>query len=539
MEERYDVVVLGGALAGASAALLLRRRRPELKVLVVEKNPKFDFKVGESTVETSAYFLNKVLLLTDHLYREQIPKHGLRYWFHHGGVRRLEESSEVGPNLIPRIGTFQLDRAKLDEHVLALAVKAGAELRRPAKVLEVELPEESGEAEALVRVEGADGAVSDVRAGWLVDASGRSAVVARRRGWIKPLEEHPISAVWARYRNVKDMDGPEVLGTDVDSPFARAYATSRRLGTNHFNGCGYWIWFIPLGGGEMSVGAVWDRRMVQPAGKGAEERLQWFLKGNPLCGPLMEGAERIPDDLYTYQHLPYLVDRVAGRGWTLVGDAAGFLDPFYSPGIDGVAYSVAWTLELIRRRGEEKDPAKFDELVKTHDAYYRRYLRGLFEAIYRDKYAIMGDYDLMTAGFLIDTALYYFYVAIPLYKQGSRRLLQPPFYPKYSEVGIAAISWYQRRLVSLARRKWKLGIYGNHNAGRRPKFRGFTLGLGTWVMFFRGLCRWGRAELANLWWYVVRPRPLRQGMPGPISPLEAPQPAALPEEPVPTGKETA
>jgi len=30
-----------------------------------------------------------------------------------------------------------------------------------------------------------------------------------------------------------------------------------------------------------------------------------------------------------------------------------------------------------------------------------------------------------------------------------------------------------------------------------------------WVMLFHGLLRWGKAELANAWTYVVRPRPLK------------------------------
>jgi flavin-dependent dehydrogenase len=522
---RYDVVVLGGALAGASTALLLRRRRPELRVLVIEKSERFDWKVGESTVETSGYFLTRVLRITDHLSREQLPKQGLRYWFHHGAVKRLEEASEVGGNQLTRLPAFQLDRAKLDEHVLDLAAREGAELWRPAKVAEVFLPEERGAAEGLVRVEHG-GKTLEVEAGWIVDASGRSALLARKRGWLRPLEEHPTSAVWARYRNVKDLDGPEVAGTDPDSPFGSAVVASRRLATNHFNGYGYWIWLIPLRGGETSVGVVWDRRLVQPRGEGAEERLRWFLAGNPLTRRLMEGAERVPDDLWSFAHVPYLVDRVAGKGWSCAGDAAGFLDPFYSPGIDQVAFSVWRTLDLIDRGRSGPDPAEFAAFLEEHNRLYASFFRCYFEAIYRDKYHLMGDYDAMTTSFLVDTALYYFFVAIPVYRRGGEKLLKPPFYDRYAGVPMTLISAFRRRLVAVARRKMKLGIYGDGNSGRRPKFMGFSLGLGAWTMLLHGLARWARLELANAWTYVARPRPLKAGLP---EPLAVPQTA----EPVP------
>jgi len=525
---KFDVVILGGALAGASAALLLRRRQPELKVLILEKNTAFNWKVGESTVETSSYFLSRVLRLWDHLTREQVPKHGLRYLFHNGNVKSTREASEVGPNQLPRLPGFQLDRAKLDEHVLKTAVEAGAELWRPAKVLDLSLPEENGSPESLLQVE-RDGQTLEVRAGWLIDASGRSAVIARRRGWLKPLEAHPTSAVWARYRGLRDFDSHEFAG-DPDDPFTTWSVASRRLATNHFNGYGYWIWFIPLHGGETSIGAVWDTRMVEPEGKTAEEKLNWFLQGNPLTREVMPGAKAVDGDLWTYNYLPYLCDKVAGKGWSSVGDAAGFLDPFYSPGIDGIAFSVSWALELIKRHYDHPDPVEFAKQLDEHNVLYHQYLDGLFRAIYKNKYALMGDYDLMTAAFLIDTSLYYYFVAIPVHRKGTPRLLQPPFYPKRSDVAASVIGFYGRRLVSIAQRKMKLGIYGNHNHRRRPSFPGFSLRWGAVGMFWFGFWRWMLAELANGWTYIIRPRPLKAGMPGPMRmPSANPASAPVPE----------
>ncbi len=508
---RVDVVVVGGAIAGSSTAILLRRWMPELSVLVLEKGTAFDWKVGESTVEISSYFLTRVLKLYDYLTREQIAKQGFRYWFYNGDDGCLREASEVGPTQLARTPGFQLDRSRLDEHLLRLAAEEGAEVLRPARAAEIRLRDETGGEENVVVVE-RDGERFEVRAGWVVDATGRTAAIARKKGLLKPLDAHPTASIWARFRGVKDLDGKEVVGTDPADPFVRDVIAARRLSTNHFVGLGYWIWFIPLRGGETSVGVVWDKRIVDPKGATPEERLLRFLDGNPLTKEMLEKASIVPGDTRYYGHLPYFNDRVAGDGWSLVGDAAGFLDPFYSPGLDQMAFSVSWTLELIRKK-RMLPPEGFAREVELHNARYFRYLNYFFGSIYQEKYWLMGDYDTMTTSFLMDTSLYYLAAVIPVYRWSAERLLVPPFYQDFSEVAFYPMRFYQRRLISIARRKLALGIYGNHNAGRRPGLVGFSVRSSAWVMLGHGLVRWAKAELANLACYVVRPKPMTARMP--------------------------
>src|SRR5262245_37878327 len=120
----------------------------------------------------------------------------------------------------------------------------------------------------------------------------------------------------------------------------------------------------------------------------------------------------------------------------------------------------------------------------------------------------------MTIAFLLDTALYYFAAVMPIYRWSHERLGVPPFFQDGAEIGYYPIRFYNRRLVKIAQRKKALGIYGNHNAGVRPKLVGFSTRRSMWVMLFHGLARWAKAELANAWTYVVKPKPIGKREPG-------------------------
>src|SRR6187399_852679 len=85
--DRYDVVVIGGALSGAATATLLLRQNPGMRLLIVEKTERLTRRVGEATVEVSAYFMGRVLGLTQYLNENHLVKQGLRFYFANDEVK--------------------------------------------------------------------------------------------------------------------------------------------------------------------------------------------------------------------------------------------------------------------------------------------------------------------------------------------------------------------------------------------------------------------------------------------------------------------
>ena len=74
----YDLVILGGGLAGGLLARQMRLQRPDLKILVLERATDTSYKVGEATVELFSNYLVRKLGMSSYLYENHLPKNGFR-----------------------------------------------------------------------------------------------------------------------------------------------------------------------------------------------------------------------------------------------------------------------------------------------------------------------------------------------------------------------------------------------------------------------------------------------------------------------------
>lgn len=509
----YDVVIIGGSLSGAASAMLLRRELPELRVLVVERSERFGRRVGEATVEVSGYFLSRVLGLAGFLNETQLVKQGMRFWFANAETGSLDRSSEIGPKYNVRLPSWQLDRSTVDEELLRRVAASGVEVRRPAQVVKVAL-QPGGEQVVTVR---AGGETEEVRARWVIDGSGVAAFLARQEGLLKPNTEHPTTSAWARWRGVKDWDGRELAEKHPEWA-ARCYG-NRNTATNHVVGDGWWSWWIPLKGGDVSVGVVFDERLVDfPKGDAPiGDRLKEFLSRHPAGRELLADAEWIEGDTHWRRHLPYCTTTFAGDGFALVGDAAAFLDPLYSPGMDMVSFTVTSTVALIvaERRGEAVEP-----LLAEHNASFLRSYWRWFEAIYKDKYEYLGDFELMHTVFQLDLGLYYLGIVSQPFKFGASALRIPPFAPKVSAPVFHLMRTYSRRIAAIARERRRRGTWGRRNTDHQFLFQSFSISPRDSTRIAGAVARWLRLEITEGWrsWFGAPPAP--EPSAAPVRPVE-------------------
>src|SRR5436190_1055136 len=122
-----DVLIIGAGLAGLSLArqLLLNSDK---NVLLIDKRsqiPSPHQKVGEATVQMSAYYFSKVLDLEEHLLREHFMKYNLRFYWKTAGRenRNFEDYGQAYIRNISNIASYQLDRNKLEAEMLRLNLK--------------------------------------------------------------------------------------------------------------------------------------------------------------------------------------------------------------------------------------------------------------------------------------------------------------------------------------------------------------------------------------------------------------------------------
>jgi flavin-dependent dehydrogenase len=387
----YDVAVIGGGPGGSTTGSLLKKYRPDLRVLICEQARFPREHVGESLLPPISGVLHE-MGCWDEIERANFPvKIGATFRWGRSPVpwtiqfipeNEFTERARPAPYAGQRrLTSFQVERAVYDQILLRHSAGLGCEVREGTRVTEVL---RDGDRVTGLRLAGGE----RVTAGYYVDASGHCGLLRRALG-VKtdcPTRLRNI-AIWD-YWDLPDWAEIDLIGTSI-----------------RILSLGYgWLWAIPIGPTRLSVGLVCLAEYYKSSGLSHEDLYLRSVSAEPTARELVAGAQRTGTTRAT-SDWSFLSERTAGPNWLLVGEAAGFADPVLAAGLTlthtGAREAAYTLLELFRgeedadwltRSYDQNQRARVQQHIRFADFFYAA--NGLFSDLQEHCRAIARESGL-------------------------------------------------------------------------------------------------------------------------------------------------
>lgn len=358
--ETADVVVVGGGPGGSTVATLLARRGHRVVLLEKETFPRYQ--IGESLLPATVHGICRLLGVTEEMEKAQ-------FMVKRGGSFRWGTNPQpwnflfsVAPELSgPTSFAYQVERMKFDDILLRNAARNGVDVRENCPVDDVIADDERVRG---VRYSGPDGVVHEIRAQFVVDASGNRSRVHQHVGGDRLYSDFFQNiALFGYFEGGKRLPAPD-SGNILCAAFDEG-----------------WMWYIPLSDTLTSVGAVISRDHAAKLQGDQEQALLGFVDRCAIVKDFLAGATRVTEGTYgelrTRKDYSYTNSRFHRPGMVLVGDAACFIDPVFSTGVHLATYGGLLAARSINSvlAGDVAEDRAFGEF----EGRYRREYRVFYE----------------------------------------------------------------------------------------------------------------------------------------------------------------
>ncbi|MBI4011123.1 MAG: tryptophan 7-halogenase, partial [Candidatus Rokubacteria bacterium] len=262
---RYDVAVVGGGPAGATAATLLARAGLAVACFERERFPRFH--IGESLLPASVPLFDRLGVTSALEGAGFLRKHGAAF-IDEGDGRRVVFNFRRGPTWADH--AYNVPRADFDRILLEHAAKEGAAVFQGAEV--GRLAVEPDRVRLDVRTD--DGGEYPVESAFLVDATGRDALLASRLGRREPIPSLGKVALFAHFRSGDRWPG-------------RTEGHIRLYLFEHG-----WFWWIPFADDLTSVGCVLHQKVVRARQVPVERLFEEMIAAAPSVAAGLARATR-------------------------------------------------------------------------------------------------------------------------------------------------------------------------------------------------------------------------------------------------------
>lgn len=361
--EQWDVVVIGGGPSGSSTAAALAR--DGRRVTVLERTESFPrYKVGESIVPYTYRIAEKIGVLDKLCAAGFVHKQGFNFLSKSGKLTHpyFFRQSIKDPLAI----TWSVERDVFDQLLLDHAAESGAVVRRGARVERV-----LRDGEQVVGVEWVDreGQRREARAAVVVDATGRGALMGREFGLRERDPKLDQLAVWRYMKGAYKQPG-ESAGNIVVALLAPRG----------------WFWWIPMANDVTSIGVVTSASHLRSIGATPAEQFDRALQLNPALVEWTRAGTWETEYFVTGDY-SYTCSRKAGDGWVAVGDAGGFIDPVFSPGVFLAMSSAVLAADAITAALDADDCsasafADYEQLYRRGESTFRIFLDAFYDPLF-------------------------------------------------------------------------------------------------------------------------------------------------------------
>ena len=315
-----DVLVIGAGPAGSVASSIINQSG--LKVRMVEKEKFPRFVIGESLLPRCMEALEEAKLL------DAIKAQGFQEKF---GAKFLRGKEVCDFNFSEQFTkgwswTWQVPRGDFDLTLAKEAQRQGVQLDFETTVTDIKF---TG-TDSLTTIVDKEGKESQIKARFIVDASGYGRVIPRLFKLDRPSNLPPRKAFFSHIKDPLRMnyDEPNRIIIIVHEPET-------------------WIWVIPFSNGLTSVGFVGSPSFFERnKDKSPEEHLRLLINSEPNIKERFGNKEFMfePRSLEGYS---VTTDKFYGDGYVLTGNVTEFLDPVFSSGVTLAVASSQLAAKLV------------------------------------------------------------------------------------------------------------------------------------------------------------------------------------------------